>query len=589
MDPKTIMHNRYHSIYTFLWSVIRPYKGCYAVMLMAPILGAFYDFANNYAIKLVVDAFSDTTAVITYQSLFWPIALFVGAQIVLDLLWRGADIAEWRSEPYVRRTILLEVFNHVQHNPYQFFQNTQTGSITSKIKGILDGYDNFWAAMHHDFTPKIANTIILTAVLMVVSVKIFLFVAIWGLCFFLIMYQFSAKLDKLSFINANNRHTIFGLIADNISNIFTLFSFATRKSELKRLKHVIDEEFIPSNIRVYKFSFISNVVAAFLYWIMLISLFLLMIHLRKTGQASTGDLVFVMGISTKMSWDLWQMIQKMQEFMKDVGDFKSSFELLRIPEEQSERHLSHSITVLRPSIGFENVSFAYEPSKPIFSNLTLKIKPGEKIGLVGLSGAGKSTLVALLLKYFQINQGRILIDNHDIAHYSADTIREHVSVIPQDILLFHRSIGDNILYGNLNASMEEVMAAARMANIHDFILSLPEQYSTMVGERGVKLSGGQRQRIAIARAILKNAPILVLDEATSSLDTETEQLIQTSLNTLLDNSNTTVLAIAHRLSTLKHMDRIIVLEHGKIIEEGTHKVLIERETIYRKLWEMQKI
>ena len=235
------------------------------------------------------------------------------------------------------------------------------------------------------------------------------------------------------------------------------------------------------------------------------------------------------------------------------------------------------------------MSFSYTPERSLFSELSLQIKPGEKVGLVGLSGAGKSTLVSLLLKYFDVDKGRILIDAHDIQEYSEDTVRNQVSFIPQDILLFHRSILDNIRYGNQNASTEEVMTAARMANIHEFIMSLPEKYQSFVGERGVKLSGGQRQRIAIARAFLKNAPILVLDEATSSLDTETEQLIQTSLNTILENANITVLAIAHRLSTLKHMDRIIVLEQGKIVEEGTHQVLISTESLYKKLWEMQKI
>lgn len=579
---------QHKSIYTFLWSVIRPYKGHYLIMLMAPILGSFYDFANNYAIKMVVDAFSGT-APVTYQTMFWPIVIFIAAQVILDVLWRGADIAEWRAEPYVRQTILLKVYDYVQNNPFPFFQNTPSGSITSKVKGILDGYDNFWAAMHHDFTPKLANTIVLTAVLAVVNVKVCIFIAIWGVCFFLVMYRFSKTMDRLSFINANHRHKIFGLIADNIANIFTIFSFSTKKAELKRLNHVIEEEFIPSNIKVYKFNFVSQWVAGVLYWFMLISLFLFMIHLLMTKQATAGDLVFVMGITIKMSWDLWQLIQKMQEYMKNIGDFKSAFELLKIPHEASPPS-SAKIKVLRPSILFEKVSFAYEPDKPIFSDLSLSIKPGEKIGLVGSSGAGKSTLVSLLLKYFAIEQGRILIDNHDISKYSADSLREHISLIPQDILLFHRTIFENILYGNLHASQKEVTIAAKMANIHDFIMSLPEGYSTLVGERGIKLSGGQRQRIAIARAILKNAPILILDEATSSLDAETEQLIQASLNKILDDSNSTVLAIAHRLSTLKHMDRIIVLEHGRIIEEGTHTVLIgQKDSLYKKLWEMQQI
>lgn len=577
----------FKSIYSFLWSVIKPFKWYYAVMLIAPILGAFYDFANNYAIKLVVDAFSSDVEV-TYRSLFWPIAIFISAQVMLDLLWRGADIAEWRSEPYVRRSILLQVYDYVQHHPYHFFQNTRSGTITSKIKGILDGYDNFWASMHHEFTPKVANTIVLTATLSVVNVKVCLFVFVWGICFFFIMYRFSTITDKLSFITATYRHNIFGLIADNISNIFTIFSFATRKQEIKRLDYVIEKDFTPSNIRLYKFNFYSNIVAGILYWIMLISLFLFMIHLRKTGQATTGDLVFVMGISIKMSWDLWQMIQQMQQFMKNMGDFKSAFDLLTIPRDSETKPLQ-DLKIIRPSIIYDKVSFSYELNKPVFEELSLNIKPGEKVGLVGISGAGKSTLISLLLKYFPLDKGRILIDNHDINDCRADSIREHVAVIPQDILLFHRSILDNIRYGNLNASDDEVFRAASMAKIDHFIQGLPEQYHTIVGERGVKLSGGQRQRIAIARAILKNAPILILDEATSSLDTKTEQLIQASLDAILENSNITVLAVAHRLSTLKHMDRIIVLQQGKIIEEGSHNELIMTDSVYKKLWELQKI
>jgi len=578
----------YQSLSQFLWIAIRPYKWCYLMMLAAPILGTFYDFANNYAIKLVVDAFSIQTD-IGYHTLIWPISLFVGGQIFQDVLWRASDVAEWRSEPYVRQAILTQVYDRVQHNPYQFFQNTQAGTITSKIKGILDGYDNFWAAMHHDFMPNVASSIIGTAVLAVVNVKACLFVAIWGICFFAIMYLFSKKLDKLAFNYANSQHTIIGLIADNIANIFTLFSFATRKTELKRLNSLIEDEFIPANIVLYKYSFLSNIIAGILYSFMLISLFLFMIHLRKTAQASIGDLVFVMTTAIKMSTDLWKLVHKMQDFMRNIGDFKSAFELMKTPQNPEKLTTKKILKLIQPGIIFDNVSFSYTTDQPIFSGLSLNIKPGEKVGLVGLSGAGKSTLVSLLLKYFEINQGRILIGSEDIHEYSEDTIREHVSVIPQDILLFHRSILDNIRYGNMAASTEAVINAARMANIHEFIISLPEQYQSFVGERGVKLSGGQRQRIAIARAFLKNAPILVLDEATSSLDTETEQLIQTSLNTLLESANITVLAIAHRLSTLKHMDRIIVLEQGSIIEEGSHQTLISRESVYKKLWEMQKI
>ncbi len=579
---------KYSSVYDFLWQMIKPYKWLYAAMLSAPILSSLYDFANNYALKLVVDAFSEHEEV-SFSDLSWPIGLFIFAQIMLDVIWRAADIAEWRSEPYVRQAILNHVYGYVQEHPYPFFQNTPSGTITSRIKGILDGYDHFWAAMHHDFTPRIANTVILTASLAIVNIQVCLFIAVWGIVFFAAMYKLSITSQKLSYNNANYRHHVLGLIADNISNIFTVFSFAAKKSESAKLNIEISNTIIPANIKYYKFEFKAKIVAAVLYWSMLIFLFLFMIYLRQAKQASSGDMVFVMGITLKMSFELWQLIQKMQEFMKNVGDMKSAFEIMNTPHDETELKAQEILTIKKPSVELENLSFFYDQNKPVFKNLSLAIKPGEKIGLVGVSGAGKSSMVSLLLKYFSPQQGHIIIGGQDIKYCTADSVRENIALIPQDIMLFHRSILGNICYGKLTATKEEVINAARMANIHDFIMSLPDQYDSMVGERGIKLSGGQRQRIAIARAILKNAPILILDEATSSLDTETEQLIQASLQQLLNNSTTTVIAIAHRLSTIKHMDRIIVLEHGKIIEEGLHEKLLQSGRLYQKLWEMQKI
>ena len=203
---------------------------------------------------------------------------------------------------------------------------------------------------------------------------------------------------------------------------------------------------------------------------MLISIFLFMIYLRKTEQATSGDVVFVMGITLKMSWELWQMIQKLQSFMKNIGDFKSAFELMKVPHDSYDDPKLPSIIISKPSIIFKNVSFSYDSSKAILDNLSLHIKPGEKVGLVGVSGAGKSSLVSLLLKYFQPNSGHIYIDSQDISAFSSDSIREHIAVIPQDITLFHRSIFENIIYGDKNATKDDVVAAARMANIHDVII-----------------------------------------------------------------------------------------------------------------------
>lgn len=578
------MKDQFSSLRFFLWTVIKPYKWHYLVMLSAALIGGFYDFANNYALKLIVDAFSKEGE----QSLVFPITLFIVAQIMLDVVWRTSDVAKWRSEPYVRKDILSRVYDHVQHSSYQFFQNTPSGTITSQIKGILDGYDNFWSSLHHDFLPKLANTVILTATIAIVDIKICFWITVWNLLLFVTMFYFSTVLDKLAFINSTHRHNILGLFADNISNIFTVFSFTTRKYERQRLNEKINKDFIPSSIRMSKFNFLSYLVAAVFYWVMLIVLFLYMIEQRQLGLASTGDLIFVMNIVLKMSWELWQLIQRIQIFMKNVGDFKSAFALMQIPSDPKEVANLPKIRVEKPSITFDNIVFSH-PGRSVFDGLNLTIRAGEKVGLVGSSGAGKSTMVSLLLRYFDPSHGRILIDEQNISHFCVDSVRENIAVIPQDILLFHRSIYENIRYGRLSATKEEVLAAARIANIHDIIASLPSGYETLVGERGIKLSGGQRQRIAIARAILKNAPILILDEATSSLDTVTESLIQNSLIRLLHNSSTTVLAIAHRLSTVKHLDRIIVLDHGCIIEQGSHEMLIKKSEHYKRLWEMQKL
>lgn len=235
-----------------------------------------------------------------------------------------------------------------------------------------------------------------------------------------------------------------------------------------------------------------------------------------------------------------------------------------------------------------HLCFNYENSSTIFNNLNLQIKAGQKIGIVGHSGAGKSTLISLLLKNFKAASGEIIIDEQNIANVSSDSLRSQIALIPQDIMLFHRPIGENIGYAKENASQVEIEMAAKAANIHDFIESLPEKYNTLVGERGVKLSGGQRQRIAIARAILKNAPILILDEATSALDSQTEYEIQKSISKMLEQKNATVIAIAHRLSTIKHLDRIIVIDKGQIIEDGSFQELLAKDNgKFKIMWDSQ--
>ena len=579
--------NQVPTAWKFLWQVIKPWRWWYVLILQAPVLTAFYIFANNYSFKLLIDAFS-IESTITYAHLVFPITLFITAQIALDVIWRLSNFAEWKAEPYARRKLLLTAYDYVQYHSYSYFQNTPSGTIISKIKGILDGYDSVFANLHHVVGKHFCVVLVSIFVLLVVNTSVFLFMLVWCMIFLIVMLPMAKKLNHLSNLAAESKHDVIGLFSDNITNIFSLFYFAKRKTELKRANKMMSNEYVPRQVALYQYDFKFSVIGAVLYWIMLITIFLFMIYLRKNAEISTGDFIFVMLTTIAISFDLWSFMTGLCDFMKELGDFKSSFSILAKPHEEVDASGAKDIAIHQGRIEFRHLSFAYNEGTPIFSALDLSIKAGEKIGLIGHSGAGKSTLISLLLKNFKPTSGEILIDDEPLNKFTSDSLRQQIALIPQDIMLFHRSIGENIGYAKEDASLDDIKKAAQMANIDEYIESLPDKYDTLVGERGVKLSGGQRQRIAIARAILKDAPIIILDEATSSLDSITELEIQESINLILEKNNSTVIAIAHRLSTIRHMDRIVVMEGGSIIEEGTFDQLINNESGYfKKLWDSQ--
>jgi len=324
------------------------------------------------------------------------------------------------------------------------------------------------------------------------------------------------------------------------------------------------------------------------YWVFLISVFVFVIYLKNKQEISIGDIAFIISLTFLFSEHSWFTTVKLKDFLKDLATFKSAFSILEIPKCLIDKNANTIAKISKGEITFKNIGFYYGTHNKIFENFNLHILPGQKVGLVGQSGAGKSTLIALLLKNFKVKTGHISIDNQSIYDISSDNLRSQISVIPQDVMLFHRTIGENIGYAKENAAPEEIQKAAIIANIHNFIINLPNGYNTLVGERGIKLSGGQRQRIAIARAVLKHAKILILDEATSSLDSETENEIQTALQNILNDQETTVIAIAHRLSTIKNMDRIIVMDHGRIVEDGSFEELLNPpNTKFKDLWNRQ--
>ncbi|ABV79493.1 multidrug ABC transporter ATP-binding protein [Rickettsia bellii] len=556
-------------------------------MMIAPIASGVYPIIYNYAVKLVLDLFTQNEK-ITFAQSYKPIMVFIAAQAILDGAWRAHNFAQLKTLPYVFQNIMNKICNHCFNLPYSYFQDNLSGSIAGKIRGIGDNYYRLHQPIEGKLSISLSSTLFSGITLAYINIKIFVFIVLFIAVYLPLALHFFTKLAKMEQARQNAWYDLFGIVSDCISNIFTIFSFATTQRELNKIDDRYNNVHNPLAIKYYKYDLIISIILSLVYWVYLIGIFIYVIHLRNLGEISIGDIAFIMSLTFLFAESSWQATMAVKDFLEVIASFRSAFTIMQIPQNMIDKENAAELKISKGEIIFKDVSFSYKDNSNVFKNLNLHIKAGEKVGIVGHSGGGKSTLIALLLKNFKVSSGDIIIDNQSIYNTSSDSLRSQISLIPQDIMLFHRSIGENIGYAKENALPHEIENAAKAANIHEFIENLPEKYNTIVGERGVKLSGGQRQRIAIARAILKNAPILILDEATSSLDSHTEQEIQKSINAMLDIENVTILAIAHRLSTIKHMDRIIVMDKGNIIESGTFTELLSKEKgKFKELWEHQ--
>ncbi|MBY0580952.1 MAG: ABC transporter ATP-binding protein/permease [Rickettsiales bacterium] len=556
-------------------------------MLQASFANAIFPLIYNYAIKLLIDLFAAKSQ-ITLHSAIYPVLLFIGVNACLEICWRIHNFAAWKSMPYIMQNVMNKVYNYVLNHSYRFFQNNLTGTITSKVKGINDGCQQIHNALEFQVSKPVLTTIVTGIGLACVNWKIFLLVIIFAIIQGSVSIFFGKKLNSIETAKENAWHKVVGYMADNISNIFTICSYAKKQHEEYKVNAQYEKNYKPLALKWHKIDFIMSCLQATIYVIFMALLFIYMIHLRNNGDISVGDIAFIMAMAYVFLDNTWVAINAIKDFSQTTARFISSFSIMQIPQEIIDIPHPIKLKVSGGEIIFKNLCFNYENNSAIFNNLNLHVKAGEKVGIVGHSGAGKSTFISLLLKNFKITSGDIIIDNQSICDVSSDSLRAQISLIPQDIMLFHRSIGENIGYAKENATQNEIEMSAKAANIHVFIESLPEKYDTLVGERGVKLSGGQRQRIAIARAILKNAPILILDEATSSLDSQTEYEIQKSINIMLEQNSATVIAIAHRLSTIKHLDRIIVMDGGQIIEDGSFQDLLTKNNgKFKIMWDSQ--
>lgn len=411
-----------------------------------------------------------------------------------------------------------------------------------------------------------------------------LIMTLWIVSFFIITFIFFKPIAHLSHVFAESKSTVVGRMVDSISNIINVKLFA-RYPEENRYIHESVKDAV-KNDRTMQIKVIQMRICWDVTIISLLgaNLFIL-VYMYGKDMVTIGDFTFVITLSISIIWNLWFLAGQFVSFSEHIGRCKQALSALSIPHEITDDVNAKLLVVSKGNIQFHDVTFHYNEGAKLFNNKSILIHGGQKVGLVGFSGSGKSTFVNLILRLFEVESGEITIDDQNINLVTQQSLRENIALIPQDIILFHRTLMENIQFGNPHATEGEIIAASKKAHCHEFISQLKNGYQAMVGERGIKLSGGQRQRIAIARAMLKNAPILILDEATSSLDSVTESYIQESLALLMQNKTTIV--IAHRLSTLSKMDRILVFDNGHIIEEGTHEVLIAQNGHYGKMWKMQ--
>ncbi len=506
------------------------------------------------------------------------------------LLWRLINYTIWKLEGFVIRGLYRTMFNQLISLSSSYHANNFGGSLVSRTGKFAGGYIRLADTFVYQFYGLLIS---MTFVSFVLYPRSHWFV--WLLLgFSAVFIAFTIKLSKevreLGAIEASAQNQVTGFLSDAITNVLAIKSFSAGRYERKRFTKATE------NVRqrtmelmrgTLKLQFYSSIVTS---TVLLMAVVVAVLAVAGHGQdASTVFLMFT--YAAFIGDNLWQFSSStLRSYNRAIGDARDAVATLQEVPTVQDPEQPEEPRIKQGKIEFRDVTFDHQEgladqSQSLFHNLNLAVNPGEKVGLVGHSGGGKTTVTKLLMRFMDIDGGEILIDGQPINKVTQDSLRASISYVPQEPLLFHRSLAENINYGSRTASMDEIVKVAKMAHAHEFIENLRDGYETLVGERGVKLSGGQRQRIAIARAMIKDAPILVLDEATSSLDSESEKLIQDALWKLMEGRTTIV--IAHRLSTIQRMDRIVVLDEGKIVEQGSHKELLEADGIYALLWAHQ--
>lgn len=575
------------SLKEYVYTFVSRYKIYLFCLALIGIFAGIFALAVEYKIKEIID----TIATKKTAHLGTLLLLFVVYKLMSHGVYFLMRLLDIKYRPKIMGQTITDMYKKTVVHSLHWFDSHLSGEVSSKIADFQNSVSEL---LTNGFTIFCGVVTILITFFFLLSVNL-LSAAVLGvfvLVYTPVIYWLLKRQMPLEEALTSARQQSLGIINDSITNIFVIKIIGNLWTEFSlKLKPAI-KQWKHRDKQTRKFAaYIIDNVDTILVTFMSGSQIYLLAHLYQKGVITAGGFAFIAMMTLKIHMQLDAFLGLLLfSINPNLARLRSSYafvnDTIDVIDQDNAKVLKH----VKGQIEYKNISFTYkEGNKTVFSNFNLSIQSGEKVGIVGASGAGKTTLIKCLLRYFDVQKGAVCIDGIDIKSVTQESLRASISLIPQDITMFHRSIRENLKVAKHNATDQELKNACLQAKIHDVIESMPQGYDSIVGEQGMKLSGGQRQRIAIARAFLKNAPILILDEATSSLDTPTETLIQGSINALLEENPATVIAIAHRLSTLKHMDRIMVLDQGQIVEEGSHAQLIEKKDgLYRKLWDMQQ-
>jgi ATP-binding cassette subfamily B protein len=572
-------------IFRVYWDHARKYRKSLAFALFGVVLIQAGMLAAPLYLRQFFNILANNTPSPDLVPALISILIVVGSMYVIE--WAGRRIQEWGVmyfETHTMRDLSASAFGYLIDHSHNFFISNFSGSLTHKVTKFSRSFERLADVIVLQFIPTTIFVVGATIVLGTRHLALGIALFAWTVLFVWFQIKLAQWRQPYRVAVAEADTKVTGTLADAIGNQSNITLFAGQTLERELFGKVLHTWRVAVAKLWVTDGWIWAGIGLFMIGIEML-LFYLAIQFWQQGLLTVGDFVLIQAYLLTTFDRLVAINRDLRGFYSSLADGGEMVAILQAPHEIRDRKSAKPIVVGEGEVWFDNVNFYFNKLRPVLKDFNFTIVGGERVALVGPSGAGKSTVTKLLLRLYDLPEGEIKIDKQDIAKVTQESLRNAISFVPQEPVLFHRTLMDNIRYGRRDATDEEVIEAAKKAHCHEFISELQHGYDTYVGERGVKLSGGERQRVAIARAILKDAPILVLDEATSSLDSESEALIQDALETLMKGK--TVVVIAHRLSTIMKMDRIVVMAEGRVVAQGTHLELIRERGLYQKLWSIQ--